>query len=259
MKKELVRLTNVHKSYIENTAEKALFNDLSFSIKRSEFVAVFGPNGCGKTTLLNIISGIDTDFTGTCERNSKLKVSFVFQNYRESLFPWLTVKENIAFPLALQGISSEKREKLVNDLCERFSFAINLAAYPYMLSGGQQQLVSILRALITKPDLLLMDEPFSALDYETTLFLLEKTQEIWEKTRVAIVFVSHEVDDAVLLAERIVVLGRNPSRIVSEIKDILPYPRDNTCMRSEDFHQTKNKVLSAFLRGYKKSAATNLN
>ncbi len=99
----------------------------------------------------------------------------------------------------------ETRQKSVTDLCNRFSFSVDLDAYPYTLSGGQQQLVSILRALITKADLLLMDEPFSALDYETTLFLLEKTQEIWEKTGVAIVFVSHEVDDAVLLAERIIV------------------------------------------------------
>lgn len=165
MKKDLVSLTKVSKSYVNKDGSMALFSNLSFSIKRSEFVAIFGPNGCGKTTLLNMISGIDKEFTGTCERSPHLKVSFVFQNYRESLFPWLTVKENIAFPLSLKGVSLLNREKAVRDLCNRLSVSMNLEAYPYTLSGGQQQMVSILRALITKPDLLLMDEPFSALDY----------------------------------------------------------------------------------------------
>jgi len=252
MKKELVSFKKVSKSYTNKGVEYSLFTDLSLSIKRSEFIAVFGPNGCGKTTLLNMISGIDKEFKGTSERNPHLKVSFVFQNYRESLFPWLTVKENISFPLTLKGVSAENRDKAVIDLCNRLSVFINLDVYPYTLSGGQQQMVSILRALVTKPDLLLMDEPFSALDYETTLFLLEKTQEIWKKTGVAIVFVSHDVDDAVLLAKRIIVLGRNPTRIVSEVTVSLPYPRMSEVMNSEDFHQTKNKVLSAFLRGYKK-------
>ncbi len=252
MKKDLVSLTKVSKSYVNKEGSTSLFNNLSFSIKRSEFVAIFGPNGCGKTTLLNMISGIDKDFTGICDRSPHLKVSFVFQNYRESLFPWLTVKENIAFPLSLKGISLLNREKAVRELCNRLSVSINLEAYPYTLSGGQQQMVSILRALITRPDLLLMDEPFSALDYETTLFLLEKTQDIWKKTGVAIVFVSHEVDDAVMLAQRILVLGRDPTRIVSEISDSLPYPRDEGVMNSEDFHQTKSKVLGAFIKGYKK-------
>lgn len=252
MKKELVSLKKVGKSYINKGIEHFLFNDFSLSIKRSEFIAIFGPNGCGKTTLLNMISGIDKEFTGSSERNPHLKVSFVFQNYREALFPWLTVMENIAFPLSLKGISVENRNKAVKELCNKLSVSINLDAFPYALSGGQQQMVSILRALITKPDLLLMDEPFSALDYETTLFLIEKMQEIWKKTGVAIVFVSHEVDDAVLLAQRIIVLGRNPTRIVSEISHNLPYPRVSEVMNSEDFHQTKNKVLNAFLRGYKK-------
>ena len=259
MKKDLVSLIKVSKSFVNKGGNTSLFNNLSFSIKRSEFVAIFGPNGCGKTTLLNMISGIDKEFTGTCERSPHLKVSFVFQNYRESLFPWLTVKENIAFPLSLKGVSPLNREKAVKDLCNRLSVSINLEAYPYTLSGGQQQMVSILRALITKPDLLLMDEPFSALDYETTLFLLEKTQDIWKKTGVAIVFVSHEVDDAVMLAQRILVLGRDPTRIVSEVTDSLPYPRDEEVMNSENFHQTKSKVLGAFLKGYKKAGINQNN
>lgn len=253
MKNELVSLKRVGKSHVSKGIKQSLFSDLSLSIKRSEFVAIFGPNGCGKTTLLNIISGIDKEFTGSSDRDPHLKVSFVFQNYRESLFPWLSVRENVAFPLSLRGMSAENRNKAVTDLFNRFAITIDQDAYPYALSGGQQQMVSILRALITQPDLLLMDEPFSALDYETTLFLLEKTQEIWKKTGVAIVLVSHEVDDAVLLAQRIIVLGRNPTTIVSEISDNLAYPRVIEVMSSEDFHQTKNKVLSAFLRGYKKA------
>ena len=253
MKKELVSLENISKTYSGESKDKPVFRDFSLSIKRSEFIAVFGPNGCGKSTLLNIISGIDRDFVGKRIAESDLKVSFVFQNYRESLFPWLTVMENISFPLALKGLPLKEQHLKVKDLCNRLSISLDLNTYPYALSGGQQQMTSILRALITKPDLLLMDEPFSALDYETTLFLLEKTQEIWKRTGVAIVFVSHEVDDAVLLAQRIIVLGREPTRIVSEIRDDLPYPRQNEAMSSEDFHQAKAKVLDAFLKGYKRT------
>jgi NitT/TauT family transport system ATP-binding protein len=257
MKKDLITLKNISKTYPNKKDREFLFKDMSFSVKRSEFVAIFGPNGCGKTTLLNIIAGLDKDIKGICERAPHFKVSFIFQNYRESLFPWLTVKENISFPLVSQGASKENVDKEIINLCSKLNISVNLDAYPYTLSGGQLQIVSILRALITKPDLLLMDEPFSALDYETTLFLIEKIQDIWKKTGVAIVFVSHEVDDAVSLAERIVVLGRDPTSIVSEIKDNLPYPRIGETMNSEDFHHIKNKVLSAFLKGYKKLQINN--
>jgi NitT/TauT family transport system ATP-binding protein len=254
MKKDLVTLEHIDKSYPYQGVERALFRDFSLSIKRSEFVAIFGPNGCGKTTLLNIISGIEEEYSGARAQHPKLRVSFVFQNYRESLFPWLTVKENIAFPLALLGVVREKQEKAVTDLCNKFSISLDLNAYPYTLSGGQQQLVAILRAVITNPNLLLMDEPFSALDYETTIFLLGKTQEIWKKTGVAIVFVSHEVDDAVLLAERIIVLSKEPTRVVQEVADDLAYPRTIESMDTEDFHATKKMVITAFVRGYKKVA-----
>ena len=257
MQKDLVSLKKINKSFENKGVKKHLFNDLSFSVKKSEFVAIFGPNGCGKTTLLNMISGVDKEFMGTREANSNLKTAFVFQNYRESLFPWLNVEENISFPLSLKGLSRDDQNKAVKDLCNKLSVDINLNSYPYMLSGGQQQMVSILRALITNPDLLLMDEPFSALDYETNLYLLQKTQEIWKKTGVAIVFVSHEIDDAILLAERIVVLGRDPTGIVSEITNNLQYPREDSIMNSEHFHKIKNNVLSSFLKGYRREIIKN--
>jgi NitT/TauT family transport system ATP-binding protein len=252
MKESLISLNNISKRFHEGNHSHLAFKDMSFELKKGEFVSIFGPNGCGKTTLLHIIAGLDKDYEGVIQKKDSLKVSFVFQNYRESLFPWLTVQENMAFPLSLLGLSEEEKNNKVKKLYERLNIEINLELYPYQLSGGQQQIVSIARALITEPDILLLDEPFSALDYETTLFLREKIQNIWLKTGITIVLVTHDIDESILLSEKIIVLGRDPTRIVREVKSSISFPREVKALLSEEFHGIKNVVLNAFLEGYKK-------
>lgn len=248
MKESLISLDNISKRFHNSV----VFKDMSFELKKGEFVSIFGPNGCGKTTLLHIIAGLDKNYEGLIYTQDSLKVSFVFQNYRESLFPWLTAQENIEFPLLIQNMSSEERKVKVKELCERLKIDINLQSYPYQLSGGQQQIVSIARALIVNPDILLLDEPFSALDYETSLFLREKIQDIWLRTGIAVVLVTHDIDESILLAVKVIVLGRDPTRIVKEVPSELPFPREVRTLLSEDFHGIKNKVMNAFLEGYKK-------
>lgn len=244
---KLVDIINVSKTY-KDQGKTEVLRGLNLDLKRGEFLCVLGPNGCGKSTLLNIISGLDKDYVGEVVNDKVKRVAFVFQNYRESIFPWLRVWENISYPLKIAGMSPEERLKKVRKLCEEFNIHLPLDTYPYRLSGGQQQLVAILRALITDPDIILMDEPFSALDYETTLFMVTKLQEIWQKTQVAIVFVSHDIDEAILLSERIVVLSKKPTRIVRDFKNSIPYPRTTHSMGLPEFTELKHHIADTFIK-----------
>ena len=211
----MLKITNLQKSFQDNLGHSVeVFKNFNLEISGGEFLAIFGPNGCGKTTLLNLIAGIDKADDGKIIFDDpKTKIAFIFQNYRESLFPWLNVIDNISYPLKLQGIPEEKRHVQVKNLCEQFGVQINFENYPYTLSGGQQQLATILRALITKPDIILLDEPFSSLDYQTTLFMLNKTQEIWQETGITFIFVSHDIDEAIFLSQRLILLSKKPTMI----------------------------------------------
>ena len=164
-----------------------IYDNFDLDLPQGEFISIFGPNGCGKSTLINMVSGLmpmdagQVLFDGQTIQETRL--SYVFQNYRDALFPWIRAIDNIHYPLKVMGLSRAERNKRVEQLLADFEVKIDLNAYPYMLSGGQQQTVSILRALVTNPEVLFLDEPFSALDYEMTLFMREQLQRIFMKTR----------------------------------------------------------------------------
>lgn len=224
--------------------------ELSLVVKRGTILSLFGPNGCGKTTLLNIISGVLTPDAGEIRflvgPGSQPRVGFVFQNYRESLFPWLPVAENVAFPLAVRGLGAHQRREQVQSLMESLELRVPLEVFPYQLSGGQLQMVAIGRALITKPDILLLDEPFSALDYQTRLQMQLILSAILEKVGITTVIVSHDVDEAIFLADRVVVLTRRPATVVAEVDVRFSRPRSLALMESPEFGKTRAEVLHLF-------------
>lgn len=203
---------------------------LSLSLSTGTFVALVGPNGCGKTTLLLCIAGLLRPDSGVIEFRSNGKsgrnVGLVFQNYRESLFPWLTVRDNIGFGLRGQGLSAGEAGSRAGRLCEELGISLPLTRYPYELSGGQQQLASILRALITEPRILLLDEPFGSLDAITREELRPELLKIWRLTGTTCLLVTHDVDDALSLSDRIIVLSRKPSVVAMDV-DVPPPVRDH--------------------------------
>jgi NitT/TauT family transport system ATP-binding protein len=224
-----------------------VLNDVSFDVEKGSFVSIFGSNGTGKSTLLNLIAGLSIQDAGEIiweNESSKSKVSYVFQNYRESLFPWRTAWENIALPLKLNGVSKEIRKQKVRELVNRFNIEIDLEKYPYLLSGGQQQMIAILRALITEPDLILLDEPFSAIDFQRRLFLQNKVLEIWKETKTTIIFVSHDIDEAIYMADKLIIL--NSGRVdmeTNEIDILLDRPRNANFINTDKFTGIRKTVF----------------
>jgi NitT/TauT family transport system ATP-binding protein len=230
----------------------AVYERFDVDIARGEFVSVFGPNGCGKSTLINLIAGLIPLDGGEVRFGGKAlagtKIGYVFQNYREALFPWLTAWKNIEYPLKLMKLPPSERRARVERLVARLGIRIDLTRYPYELSGGQQQLVSILRALVVEPEVLFLDEPFSALDYEMTLFMREQLQRLFLETRTTTVLVSHDLEEAVYLADRVLLLTRRPARIADDVPMRLARPRSDATLSDADFVRLKGHCLEVFQR-----------
>lgn len=229
-----------------------IYRGFDLDIARGRFVSVFGPNGCGKSTLINIIAGLIPPDHGEILFGGKTlaetKIGYVFQNYREALFPWLSSFANIEYPLKLMGVAAPARRARVEALIAHLGVKIDLARYPYELSGGQQQLVSIMRALVVDPEVLFLDEPFSALDYEMTLFMREQLQRIFMDTGTTMVLVSHDLEEAVYLADQVLLLTRRPARIAAFIDIPIERPRHAETMSDPRFVELKRNCLEIFQR-----------
>lgn len=229
-----------------------IYRNFNLELREGEFVSIFGPNGCGKSTFINLISGIVPMDAGTVlydgKTIEKTRLSYVFQNYRDALFPWMRAISNIQYPLKILGMDKSTRLRRVEELLAEFDIRIDLNRYPYELSGGQQQTISILRALITDPEVLFLDEPFSALDYEMTLFMRERIQNVFLKRRNTIIFVSHDLEEAVQLANRVLLLTRRPTRIAEIVPVDVPWPRASKSLSSPAFVAIKSHCLEVFSR-----------
>ena len=229
-----------------------LYDNFNLDIPKGKIVSIFGPNGCGKSTLINMISGLMPIDSGEVlfdgKTLDKTTIGYVFQNYRDALFPWMSSWDNIAYPLKRTGMSKEKVKARVDELVNLFEIKFNLNLYPYELSGGQMQTVSIMRALAPNPEILFLDEPFSALDFEMTLFIRAKLQEANLSTGVTMMIVSHDLEDAVFLADKILLLTRRPARIAEYLTFNMAKPRSPESVSEAEFIKTKALALEIFQR-----------
>lgn len=232
--------------------EAVIYDGFDIELPLGEFISIFGPNGCGKSTLINMISGLMPMDAGKVLYDGQLisetRISYVFQNYREALFPWMRAIDNIHYPLKVMGVTRAERNRRIEKLLADFDIQIDLNTYPYNLSGGQQQTVSILRALITDPEVLFLDEPFSALDYEMTLSMREQIQKIFLKTRTTMLLVSHDLDEAIQLASKVVLLTKRPTRVAKIVEVDLDWPRSTNSTTGERFVALKRHCLDIFSR-----------
>jgi NitT/TauT family transport system ATP-binding protein len=240
-----LEIHNLNQSFSRDDGSRLeVLKNISFEVKDKEFVCILGSSGCGKTTLLRMIAGLDTAESGSVLldgeeiRGTSPKVGMVFQEY--SLFPWRTVIDNIAFGLEMQGMVKDERYRIAERYLNLVSLAQFRDSFPSELSGGMRQRVAVARALALDPVLLLMDEPFGALDAQTRNMLQQELLEIWEKTKKTVIFITHSVDEAVFLSDRIIVLTPRPGRICRIFPVDLPRPRDRTGV---EFAQVRREVL----------------
>jgi sulfonate transport system ATP-binding protein len=237
-------IEQLNKTFVTPKGNVQALQNIRLNVKQGEFVTIIGPSGCGKSTLLKIVAGLDTSYVGdvTLEGSRIVKPSiekgFIFQEHR--LFPWLTVEKNIAADLSLKDPDVRAR---VDELIEIVRLKGFEKAYPRELSGGMSQRVAIARALLRNPKVLLLDEPFGALDAFTRSHLQEVLLEIWERNRTTMILVTHDIDEAVFLANRVVIMNARPGTIKKVIAVDLPFPRRKS---STSFQEFRHLVLGEF-------------
>ncbi|MBI4399189.1 ABC transporter ATP-binding protein, partial [Candidatus Micrarchaeota archaeon] len=223
-----------------------VMNNINFKVDDGEFVAFVGPSGCGKTTLLRIIAGLEKPstgeilFNGTKITGLNSDISFIFQSY--AIFPWKTVKENIEFGLRMKKIPKDEADKKTSSIIEWMGLKGFENYYPINISGGMKQRVAVARAMVTNPSVLLMDEPFSALDYLTAERMHAEIVQVWERFKCTLLLVTHNIKEAVYLADRVIVLSGKPSGIVADLKiRKLKRPRNTN---SKEFITVEDKIRS---------------
>jgi len=228
-----IEVAHLTKAFYDSESDRVTLavSDVSFSVAPGEFVCIVGPSGCGKTTVLRILADLEQTLSGTIKLHSRTPPAMVFQE--ASVLPWLTVSENIAFPLSLKGVSRAEQDKRVAELLALTGLADFAKARPHQLSGGMKQRVSVARALVDDRDILLMDEPFGALDEQTRLTLQQELLRIWETTGKTVVFITHSVDEALTLADRVLVMSPRPGTLVADLKVPFERPRDVVEMRRD--------------------------
>lgn len=231
-----IKIDKIAKNFNSKEGELEVLKDISFEVKPGEFVCVVGSSGCGKSTLLQILADLKKPDSGRI-LNSPDKIGFVFQNF--ALFPWLNVKSNIEFGLKMNGKSKQQIDKISRREIERVGLGGFEKTHPKELSGGMKQRVGIARALAIEPQLLLLDEPLSALDEMTAKALRQDILRIWKETSTTIVMITHLVEEAVLLADKIVVLSPRPGRIRKVIENPLPRPRK---VRDHKFYHMVDQI-----------------
>lgn len=228
-----IHIAGLNKTFqsAEGVSVHALEN-ISISVVEGEFVCIVGPSGCGKTTLVRILAGLEAADSGTFEierksrRESELQplLSMVFQE--QSVFPWMNVYDNVAFGLAVRGVPKEVQRQVVESYIAKVGLTRFAKAYPHQLSGGMKQRVNLARAFANDPEVLLMDEPFAALDEQTKLLMQEELLRIWGETRKTVVYITHSIDEAIILGDRVVIMTARPGRIKTVLEIDFPRPRD---------------------------------
>jgi NitT/TauT family transport system ATP-binding protein len=230
-----IDIAGVGKRFPYGSGEVVALDDFDLRVEAGEFLCIVGPSGCGKTTLLRILAGLERPTSGTVNWSipsdgGPLR-SMVFQN--QGVFPWMTVLDNVAYGLTVRGVRKAERRRLAGSFVDSLGLSRFASAYPAQLSGGMQQRVNIARAFANDPAVLLMDEPFASLDEQTKLILQRDLLRIWEGTRKTVVFITHSLDEAITLGDRVVVMSRRPGRIKTCVEVTLPRPRDAMDLRND--------------------------
>jgi len=251
----MLSVDELHKVYSGGTGANKrrveAIGDLTFEVDEGSFVCVVGPSGCGKTTLLRCIAGLlpptsgEVHVGGTKVTGPPDGLAVVFQEYGRSLFPWLTVADNVDLPLRAAGTSRDERRTLVGDALEAVGLADAHQAYPWQLSGGMQQRVAIARAIAYQPRVLLMDEPFAAVDAQTRADLEDLIRDVWRRLGVTLLFVTHDIDEAVYLGERVIMLTASPTHVAEDLVIDLPADRDQLHTRGDArFTELRGRVYA---------------
>jgi len=249
-----VHVDHVVKKFETRKGEMTALNGVDLDIHENEFITVVGPSGCGKSTLLNIIGGLEKPTEGRVLVDGQPVTGpgpdrgIVFQQY--ALFPWLTVEKNVEFGLKLQGKSKEEASEIAHRYLKMVELEDFAKHYPKELSGGMKQRVAIARAYATNPKVLLMDEPFGALDAQTRTQLQQELLTTWEKEQKTCFFITHDVEEAIILGQRVVIMCARPGRVKDIIDIDIPYPRDQSTKMSPRFLELKNETLRQVYQEY---------
>lgn len=234
-------------------------DNVSFSVREGEFLSIVGPSGCGKSTLLKIISGLAQASSGTISlkglgsRSVSSQVAMVFQ--QDSLFPWRTAHANVVFGMELRKVPRKEADERASHLLKLVGLEGFGASYPHELSGGMRQRVNIARALAVDPQVLLMDEPFGALDAQTRELMQEELLRIWSESKKTVIFITHDIGEAVYLSDRVLLMGRRPGSIRAETVVDLPRPRDLSVKRTPAFHEIADRLALELEKEVRATAA----
>lgn len=249
-----IEIAGLSKIFKGRNGDVVALQNTDLTIRQNEFVCVVGPSGCGKTTLLNIIGGLEKASSGSVKVDGKevtgpgKERGVVFQQY--ALFPWKTVLKNVEFGLKLRGLGKQERKEKAESYLEMVGLKDFAHSYPKELSGGMKQRVAIARAYAVQPEVLLMDEPFGALDAQTRAQLQEDLLRTWQKEKKTCFFITHDVEEAVILAQRVIIMSARPGRIKEMIDVDIPYPRDQATKLDSRFVEIKNEIWSKVYKEY---------
>ena len=232
------------------TGDKSVLalDGISFAVRPNEFTVIVGPSGCGKSSLLYIAAGLTEATSGTIHTGGKLVTGpgadrgMVFQSY--TLFPWLTVRNNVEYGLKRKGMAQAERNRIVDHYLGEIGLKAFADHYPKQLSGGMMQRVAIARALANDPDILLMDEPFGALDSQTRHSMQRLLLRVWENTQKTVAFVTHDIDEAILLGDRVIVMTARPGKVKADIRIDIPRPRDPEIVLEPEFIAIKRRIIN---------------
>ena len=262
MSRPLLEVRGLRKVYDDHGRVVEAIGDVSFGCADGELVAIVGPSGAGKTTLLKCVAGLlepsagEVVLGGVRVAGPPPDMAVVFQEYGRSLFPWLTARDNVALPLRQRKLPRDQLRRVVDDALGEVGLADAHAAYPWQLSGGMQQRVAIARAIAYQPRLLLMDEPFAAVDAQTRAELEDLTRSLWRRHGVTILFVTHDIDEAVYMAQRVLILSSSPTQVIEDVAIDLPDERDQLATRSSPrFAELRARVYEQIQRAKRPRAA----
>ncbi|GEA84882.1 ABC transporter [Cellulomonas sp. A375-1] len=234
----LLSVRDLKKTYQGAAGPVEAVGSITFDVQPGELVCIVGPSGCGKTTLLKCLSGLLPPTAGSVTLDGAevtappKKMALVFQEYGRSLYPWLTVRDNVALPLKARGVPKSERLALVERAIEEVGLGHALDTYPWQLSGGMQQRVAIARAVAYQPEILVMDEPFAAVDAQTRADLEDLVRRVWRDLGVTVLFVTHDIDESVYLGERVLMLSSSPTFVQEDLAIDLPDARDQLTTRA---------------------------